>query len=67
MNHAGRGQEYGKVEQAPYAHGPKILVLTCSWLAFVFQGLVNRADRAHPAVLFNAGYINYDWPVRRLG
>ena len=31
-------------------------------LAFVFQGLVNRADRAHHAVLFNAGFINYDWP-----
>ena len=44
------------------AMGAEALSYEEQLLAFVFQGLVNRADRPHPAVLFNAGYINYDWP-----
>lgn len=44
------------------AMGAEALAYEEQLLAFVFQGLVNRADRPHPAILFNAGYINYDWP-----
>lgn len=44
------------------AMGAEALEYEEQLLAFVFQGLVNRADRTLPAVLFNAGYINYDWP-----
>ena len=31
-------------------------------VAFVFEGLVNHAASAHPTVMFNAGYMNFDWP-----
>eukprot|EP01079_Euglenida_sp_SAG-EU17-18_P006816 gene6816-6506_t len=31
-------------------------------LAFVFQGLVNEATLDHPRLMFNAGYMNFDWP-----
>lgn len=31
-------------------------------VAFVFQGLVNEAGQELPAVMFNAGYMNFDWP-----
>lgn len=31
-------------------------------VAFVFEGLVNHADATHPTVMFNAGYMNFDWP-----
>ena len=31
-------------------------------LAYVFEGLVNRASLAQPRLLFNGAYINFDWP-----
>jgi hypothetical protein len=31
-------------------------------VAFVFEGLVNEAGAVHPTVMFNAGYMNFDWP-----
>ena len=31
-------------------------------VAFVFQGLVNHRSLPHPALMFNAGYMNFDWP-----
>eukprot|EP01052_Picozoa_sp_SAG31_P047522 SAG31_NODE_9548_length_1260_cov_1.166236_1_plen_296_part_00 len=31
-------------------------------VAFVFEGLVNQAGAPQPTVMFNAGYMNFDWP-----
>jgi len=31
-------------------------------VAFVFEGLVNHAAAPHPTVMFDAGYMNFDWP-----
>ena len=32
-------------------------------IAFVFEGLVNHVELPHPRVMFNAGYMNFDWPA----
>lgn len=30
-------------------------------LVYVFQGLVNDVSLAQPQIMYNAGYMNYDW------
>ena len=31
-------------------------------LAFVFEGLVNRAGKGQPTIMYNGAFMNFDWP-----